>query len=752
MANQALELKDFSGGMTDNYIGAAINKYQAGSNMFIRPGNPAKLQSRPGSEIFDADYYQVPYVTTRKRVDSMHRFFDTNIYQSQNKLHYIKGTGWDEVVGPTGGSAFINTVAQFDQCSYCEWSNHLIVTNDKRTRPIFILKNGPELYLRTVGLPKPSIAGIGVTAGSGDNRGYVFVYSYSYTIDGVEYSMRGPVSDILTYTGPIANNFTNLPVLTNGAGENYDTTVIELEVYRTRDAEDTFYKIDYVTNGTTILTDNIADVDLNDGLLLYTDAEQLDYHQPPKCKYVIQLNGCVYYMNIEDSLGDIYPNRIVQAPSDLIYAANEGNSVDLDEANTGGAIAGQNAIAFSANRTYRLEGTYDSTGNGGIQKVEISRTVGCISHKSIVQTQGGCYFAAKDGFYFTDGYQVLRISEDIPETYEACVATEAMQKRITATYDPFTKRVYWAASGDVSQADNNQIFVAHLYFGLKVDVPFTIWNGGLWPANFSASSIMFYDGTLLRGDSDGYLLKHESDMLNDAKINTALTPDEWDFYPVIWDMRSAAFDFGSVSVVKWVTKIVIYADSLAKVAIGIFSNNDNSSQFLPLGELRSNSPITWGDNSVAWGDQSIRWSYLPVIKGMRRFPRRGLRTSYKQIQLTNSYTQIDSSSQAGTVTVDTTANTVTLNSPGIEWDDYSVDYYISFDEDDYTLQYLITERTSNTVLTIDDPDETLVSGSAVNFKVYGYRKNEAFRLLSYSIGFQFTNPTQTPFRAAGSTE
>jgi hypothetical protein len=743
---QALEIKDFSGGMTDNFIGADLNKFQLGQNTFILPGRPSKIQSRYGSEIFDDDYYQVPFTSTAKRVDSLYRFGTTNVYQTMNKLYHIKADGFTEVTGPTDEAAFIDTVAQFDQCSYTEWNNHLLVTNDMRTRPVFIYKDSTDLKLRTIGLPAVDVTSIAMSAGVGAARGYAFVYAYTYTIDGVDFVERGPVSDIVTYTGSLTNDIEDLPALVNGSGENYDTDEIKLEIYRTADTGTTFYKVGQVTNGNTSFSDNVADADLDDGLLLYTDGEDLDYHQPPKCKYVVQLNGCAYYLNIEDSAGGIYANRLVQAVTNRIYAANEGNILDVDEAITGGAVAGQNVVVFTSNHVYRLDGIYDSAGGGGINRVELSRTVGCISHKSIVQTQQGCFWAAKDGFYFTNGYEVLRISEEIPNTYAASVANESIQKRIYGAYDPFNKRVYWAASSDIEQDDNDMLFVAHLIFGLKPDVPFTTWNGGLWPTNFAPASILFYDGFLVRGDSRGYLLTHEDGTLNDAKIDTTTTPDEWTQLPVIYDINSAAFDFGNVTIRKYVTRIVLYADSLARCAIGIFSNNDNTGQFLPLAEIRSNSPILWGDNDVVWGDSSIRWNYLPIVSGNRRFPSRGLRCSYKQVQITNSYTLIDSSDDSGTVSVNGAANTVTLNNAALVWDTHAVDYFISFAEDDYATEYLVTARTSDTVLTIEDTDGTLVTNATESFRLRGYRKNEALRLLSYSLIYQATTPTQTPYR------
>src|SRR5437868_4933883 len=98
MAEQSLEIKDFSGGITDNYIGGQTNKFQALTNMVLRPD--LKAQTRFAGVIFDDTYNQLPGGDTA-RGDSMVRFKDTNIYQQANKLYHIN-SGFVEITGPTG--------------------------------------------------------------------------------------------------------------------------------------------------------------------------------------------------------------------------------------------------------------------------------------------------------------------------------------------------------------------------------------------------------------------------------------------------------------------------------------------------------------------------------------------------------------------------------------------------------------------------------------------------------------------------
>lgn len=730
--------------MTDNYIGAPLTKYQQADNCIIRPD--AKLQSRWGcapSTLLNNK------LTSGERLDSIYKFKGTYLYQNRGKI--LKGVS-SEVVGPGSASAFSTSVQEFNQNSYAEWNNHLFVTNDLRTRPLFI-KNpsgAPSLY--QLGLPKltsSEVSAITFSASGSDSRIYAFVRKWTYSIDTVEFAVRSAVSDVKTCTGAPTNTITNLPVLTNGANQHYDTTNIKLEIYRTVDVGNVFYLVGEVDNGTTTYVDSTDDADLFTNELLYLEADDLDYDLPPKSKFLVQLNGVLYCLNVEDSFGDVYPNRIVQCNPDQPHAAPEANCVDVDGDLTGGGVAGQNVVVFTQDRTYRLQGFFDSTGDGGITKIELSRTVGCVSHKSIVQTQQGCYFAAKDGFYFTDGFQVLRISEDIPTTYASLVSDSNQAKRIYGTYNPFDKHVMWAASSSSSVSDNDVMFVAHLYWGQRPDTPFTRWSGGHWPDNFKPTALWF-DPDLskwFRGHTNGWIFEHASTYNNDVAVDALLTSSTWNTLAIIYDYIGFATDCGTLTNRKWGTKLIVNVDAIGKVTMMPFSNNDNSGNFQEMTEIRSNSRVLWRDTDLVWKGP-VRWNYTPIVTAVRRFPQRSIRFSYKQIRLTNSNAVLFGSdvTAMGKATIDGVTKTVTLTTAGVTWTDDVVGHFIVTETDSYTKQYRITTRNSSTQVTVEDITNSLPTGS-LKFKVKGYRKREVIRLLGYSLIYDPISPSQTPYRS-----
>jgi hypothetical protein len=128
---------------------------------------------------------------------------------------------------------------------------------------------------------------------------------------------------------------------------------------------------------------------------------------------------------------------------------------------------------------------------------------------------------------------------------------------------------------------------------------------------------------------------------------------------------------------------------------------------------------------------------------MRRFPAGGLRCSFKQIQITQSYTNIYNSDTFGTANTNSTTKVATIVN---NWPADSVDYYISFDSDNYVKQYLVTAITT-TQLTYLDPATTQPTQSNVKWLIKGYPKGEIFNILSYIVYYApLTDQSYKTFR------
>lgn len=734
---QPLELEDFSGGITDNYIDGAPNAYFEADNFIVTFNK--KLYTRPGSLILSEENPQIP--TGAVRIGALIPFEGTLLVQSAKKV-FFEDVTYQTLQGPGANDVFsLGTTASF--ISFAEWNSHLLLTNDAFARPAKIYKDGSSvLQVRTAGLPKlsadPIIAG---TAGS-ENFLYAFVLKYPYSVGALGFEDYGPVRivEALLLTAPDVNqhDISVIPVLTNGAGENYDTANIKIEIYRTIDGGDTFFLVGEVTNGTTVFTDTMSDATLLNQALLYTTGGILDKEQPPECKYVHVTNNFAYYAYIKED-GVEFSNIIQQSFENDPDASNALFRVRVDDTIVGINSFNFTPIVFCRNSLYRLDGAYNADGSGFLDKQKIRGKVGCVSNRSIVQTPDGTFFAGHDGFYWTDGFDVRKVSTEFNKRY---IALENKSK-IYGTYNTLEQRVLWAVQKDGGSADNDAIFCLDLRFGIKPDSCFTTWSGG---DSFAPTALTYFEDQILRADYRGYIFKHDDSIYTDPIINEVeADTTKWYVKTLVFNYISCALKFGTSYMRKWVTRIVATASNETNLSLQINSINDNGRKTASLKPIVFKNAVIWGDEDLTWGDDQLFWNYEGLIEEQRRFPAKGIRCSYKQIQFTNAEVEITSSDLDGNAVVNSVAKTATLvDLADKDWVKNAVDYYLSFANDNYTRKFLVTARTSD-VLTFEDAANFAPNGTYA-WKLTGMPKNQVLNLLSYCLHYAVLGKTQVDYK------
>jgi hypothetical protein len=182
---------------------------------------------------------------------------------------------------------------------------------------------------------------------------------------------------------------------------------------------------------------------------------------------------------------------------------------------------------------------------------------------------------------------------------------------------------------------------------------------------------------------------------------------------------------------KWVAKMLISMQNETDVSVQINSINDQSTTTDALLPIRVRENVLWGTTTAIWGAATPSWSSSQLIEQMRRFPATGLRCSFKQIQITQAYTAVYNSDTFGVANVNSTTKVATLTG-ALLWPTDSVDYYITFNSDNYEKQYLITAISSGQ-LTYQDPTTTQPTASNAQWVINGYPKGEIFNILSYVV-------------------
>jgi len=375
----------------------------------------------------------------------------------------------------------------------------------------------------------------------------------------------------------------------------------------------------------------------------------------------------------------------------------------------------------------------------------IDDRAGCAGPNSVVRTHKGVFWAGDVGFYWSDGFKVKKISDNINETYRDFVFNEERRKRIYGTYEPSNDRVVWAVCKEDGANEPDMTIVLDLKWeqqALAGRATFTTMSGG---DNFKPSALAVNDNSIYRGDTRGFVFRHASNIFTDPKVEILKAVVDWDVAAIVYSYKSCFLDFGSKFMRKFVPRMLVSAANTTNLSLAIRSSNDNNRVVGDLKPIRYKNNITWGASLPLWGDDQSRWNYQGIIEEWRRFPAGGLRCQYKQIQFTNDLAEIVTSDLLGEVTTDNTLKTATLGGT-FQWISEIVDYFISFEVDGFVRNYLITAATSTT-LTYDDSGGTAPASGQHLFKIRGIPKGEVLELNGYVVHWAYISKTHTPFTA-----
>ncbi len=736
MEGLPLKVNDWSGGVTDHYLNGPLNRSQRLDNFLINRNK--KPVERSGSDIYDADNVQIP--AGNSRIGKIVYFDSVLFQQSARNVYYVSAGSFATLQGPVDSNPVFGAGTVASQVSVAEWNKHLLVTTDTYSSPRKIYKDGSgDWQVRTLGLPALASSPTVMLDSSGaSNLSYVygFLHKVTYTVGTVSHTERGPVTLVSVSDSAgsepgvgTASAVSAIPVLANGSTECWDTATIEVEVYRTVNGGVDLKLVGSVTNGTTTYNDETPDASL--GVAIYTAGDVADNEPPPNAKYVIVADGVAWYLNVKEG-SEEKGYRARQSLKDNPDSSPGDYFVDVDGDISAGGVIDIYPIVFTETKAYRFEGYVDNQGVGFTRKRIISRTVGCVSHNSIVEVLGGLYFAGIDGFYFTDGFKVMKVSNHLNDSYKAAAATATQRKRIHGSLDPVDGRVYWTMTSASTAMDCDQLWVLDPYFGISPEMSFTTWSSG---EDMAPTSLLFVDGDLVRADKRGYVFRHDVDLFTDPVVDTTASYADWATKSVVYDYISSAYSFGTEIQKKLVPKITVVADNETNLSLLIQSINDDSGVTKDLKEIRFRNNVVWGDADTVWGDPSIIWNYAGTILAERLFPKGSLYCIFKQVRMTNANTVIINSDSFGNATTNQSGNTALLDDVGEEWPEDMEGYSLYLSEDDYETGFEIVSRTAST-LTLSDPTGLLPADASYSWLVKGNRKGERLSLQSYSINYE----------------
>lgn len=737
---QPFEVGDFTGGITDDVFDQDYTQSEELDNFNIT--SDKKLASRSGSVVDDLTNPQIPAGV--QRIGTLINYNNSTklFVQSARKFYYRNPSAYATLTGPTGNDV-LSVGDTSSIISFSEFNQQLFVTSDVFPKVMKLYRDGSGVYqVRNAGLPALASSPT-VTVGAAGTKQYIYAfhYRYEYTVGDQTFEDVGPVTfvSLANSADPSVtpNNISVIPVLSNGVTDNHDTSNLKVYIYRTLDSGDTFFKIGEVTNGTTTFVDSFADSAIENNLLLYTDDGTLDFQAPPLSKYVHVVNATGIYGHVKVG-SQVFKNRLQFSVPGNPGACPNGLELDVEDEIAGVSSTQSIPIVLCKRHIYSLQGSFDQFGRGNVSSQRISDTAGCVSSMSCVQAEGNLYWAGNDGFYTTDGYRVIKISDGLNTRYKNLFN----KHRIVGRFDEKERRIYWAVQKDSANLDNDCLMVLELRFGISQRMPFSTYSG----TSFAPTSHAFFNNSWYRADKRGFVFLHSDDYETDPKIDTVVTPSNWKKETIIWRYKSLNLNFGSNFYRKYVTKILLTASNRANTSIQINAVNDDGKLTRELKSINWRRNFIWGDDDFVWGNASCVWNAVGLIEQWRRFPAKGLRLSYVQIEITNGFSVVANSDTIGKATFNPALNTVVLDdSLGQDWPIESVDYQIFTEVDNYTQGFTVLTRGPDT-LTVADPNNTLPTGS-LKWVLKGYKKGEPLNLLSYNLHWDNISQTQATFES-----
>lgn len=519
----------------------------------------------------------------------------------------------------------------------------------------------------------------------------------------------------------------------------YDTD-IKVNIYRTSLNGTVYFEVDNVANGTSTYSDYSLDSTDSQGKgalinrqQIYTTGGVVGFDQVEGAKYLHVVNNKAYYAGIYED-GKLIENRLLQSINGAPDAVPASFFDDFDDEIVGLSSARSNLIVFCKNSIYREAGEFGETGQGFLTHEKISDVVGCLNHSSIVQTEIGIFFAGTDGFYYTDGYQVIKVSLELDETYKSFTSSVSQKAAIRGAYDPSGRRVWWSVRENDGDTRNGKFFVLHLNDGTKPSSTFTTVFG----ENIKNSAHTFWLGHHWIGVRDGYVMHSAPYQKSDVDPETGYSS------AIQFNYLSTALDAGGIFNTKYATKMHVIGDNVGNANIEPYIVRDKNFDNIgvrAMAEISYADNIVWGNPVCVWGQNETWWNNTGRMDEWRRFPRTTIRSDVFQVGFRNSdstvYASEDEAYFPDDVYADVSSSSnVSLNSlsqGALTWPSDLKGLYISFDSDDYETEYEISSQSGSTL--VISTSFTTDTATRLAFKITGYKKNQKFSISSYVVHF-----------------
>lgn len=513
--------------------------------------------------------------------------------------------------------------------------------------------------------------------------------------------------------------------------ENWPTDTAMVDIYRAGKGDATYRLIGSIAHNVGFFVDTTDESLLQNAVLpaLYTTGNDISYDPPPQSRCFAIVNDYGYFGGTtEVALGDIqtFPKRLRQSLNGQVDACPSDFYTDLaSDIQTIGSARGYPIVVCSRG-VYRIDGSFDDFGRGGMNPVRISDTVGGIGPNAGATLNDRFYWAGPSGIYVTDGFQVVKLSMHLDKSFVALLQAGATARmKIKATADRTNQRVLWTVTDPTGYAQ--AVWVLDVRHSTEARGSFQRLSNG---TSFAPTAIAVFKDTLYRGDEDGFVFVHADGLTSDPKIDRGTHTLTGSTLAIPYQLRTAPDMLGYTHLRKWAPYAEFEFANLGNLSLQVSSINDkNAANLRPLNPIR------------------YRGGYQGEISENRKFPggaaggtSGGLRCKSKQLDLQPANIILVSSDLDRTKChiLGTALSLDTVEMDGstpstAQFPSDCVDQFISIEDDGYVTQYLITAQPSPTTLTLAVAPPA--SGASRKWVLRGVPKTERVQINQMSVWF-----------------
>ena len=527
-----LPARDFSGGITDDYISAAPNQCKHAINYVL---NSAKRYEPHPTTVLKNNGTRI---AGRGRIDALFNLSDKALiaivggafykYIDESTpavpLSFPDGSGYaTRVFSPD-----TNAVEGYQKAySMAALNGEYVFTSGVPERPFKLFFDGAgRIQGNYLGVPLPVGVDHTVNNQTGDLVDfyvYAVVLSRSYESGG-----RFKVDTGGATTFQVAMPKDVVPNIVVSVPGGYSPLYGDLrcELYRTVVSGTTFYKVSEGPLG-VIGDPGVSDDDLRSRpqLSISTTNISSDNDEPLPAAYCTASAGRLFLAGLRDTnTNGIVDNEVIYSRYGVGYGFPLANRVVIDEKITGLRRVRNNPVIGTASSLYRLE---EATRDLFVS-FSFETTVGVVSSRSMVETNFGLFFLSRDGVYWSDSLKAIKLSDHIQPRINQVREKDSFY----GFFEPEGKRIYFFFS-NVSKFSFRNAFV--------LDLNFTRFerSGGVFteyeedprtPFTTSVRSFVTYRGTLFKGGLNGSLSSfqkttgYNEQFLGDFTNRSTLTP------------------------------------------------------------------------------------------------------------------------------------------------------------------------------------------------------------------------------------